>query len=229
MCSTSCFSRAIVQALNIALLVGGILTIVVAIIIANDKIWGIILDQFWISLVCFGAFLVILAAMALCGFSLFCSTCQCTKATFSWIYIVVLTLLILGQVGIVVFVLVAQSDFKSFLNDRWNDLSADQRSEIQIVAECGQDTWTFTASLEELANGEISSETVLEEDTDATFEDCYEKIKDDFTGEGVLAIVVAAGVLVLQIVALIASCCLVCEDKRVQPRMAGPPVGVNMV
>jgi len=228
MCSTSCFSRAIVQALNIALLVGGILTIIVAIIIANDKIWGIILDQFWICLVCFGAFLVILAAMALCGFSLFCSTCQWTKATFSWIYIVVLTLLILGQVGIVVFVLVAQSDFKSFLNDRWNDLSAEQRHEIQIVAEC-QSTWTISSSLEELVNGEISSETVREEDTDASFEDCYEKIKDGFTGEGVLAIVVAAGVLVLQIVSLVASCCLACEDKRVQPRPVGPPVGVNMV
>merc|ERR1719213_1241717 len=54
------------------------------------------------------------------------------------IYVTVLGLLVLAQVGVVALFIVRQSDVKKFLEDRWNnDLDNHQKWQIQEIFECG--------------------------------------------------------------------------------------------
>merc|ERR1719245_1097292 len=76
---------------------------------------------------------MVLAVFALCG-----ASCKATKKCYMVIYVTVLLVLIIGQLGVVGIMLVRQSDVHNFLEERWNnDLSDSQREQIMITLQCG--------------------------------------------------------------------------------------------
>jgi len=288
------------------------------IVVANDELSRMMFEELYIASICLGSFLVLLAITALV-WARFKSTNKCAMT----IYIIVLGLLVLAQVGVVALFIVRQSDVKKFLEDRWNnDLDNHQKWQIQEIFECGvvadeefyftlhgdkivhgdrgedDDWWRNSTSTNSMASvgGQDDSETadvdadvtdvdeerrrlastdgdelatsddddyainndeiewnynyasdssdsgsdslkkemhkllmkwfideVLEKSEDfdeKIFNDCYKKIKKDFSKWAALAIAIGLAVLALQVISLIASCCLVCEEQYPQVVLA---------
>jgi len=199
-----CLSKFVVRVLNIVFLLAGLGIIGIGVYVYTSNVAAWAGKDLAIALFIFGGFCIVLAAIALCGAG---DGNKCAMG----IYAVFMTLLILGQIAIVILALTNEGRAKDYLQDRWNDLNASEQDEIMKNMKCGKYQGEEVI-LTDPAMTCTKWDGTTSYPANDNFQCCYDKAKTEFTTVGSVTWIICMVVAGIEVVLLIASCCILCDD-----------------
>jgi len=188
-----CLSRNFIWYSNFLFLIAGLAIAGLGIGIYNWDVVDWVGGDLAVGVMIFGGFIVFLSILALCGARKGAGKC------FMYLYTFVLAILIIAQIAVGVIAITKESEGKDFLLKRWDNLSTSEQAEFMEKTKCGANK----------ADAPINCDS----DSNACFEDCYDKVKDQFTSFTNIVAVVGIAVAAFEMLLLLASCCLLCTDE----------------
>jgi hypothetical protein len=190
-----CLSKTILRVCNVIFLLLGLAYVGLGIYILVDGDLDFLpgnVENYAYGCFAFGAFAIVLAVVGLMG-----TTNRCCM----WIYTIFLTCVVLAQLGVAIFALVRNGDFRKILGDAWEGWDADQKNDFMEHFKCGD----FNTDTSLTCNEGLAEE-------DPCFIDCYDAVESEFTTAGSVLFIVTLCIAGVEALLLVASCCLVCDD-----------------
>jgi len=183
-----CLSKTVLRVFNGIFLLFGLAYIGLGVYMLVDDTFKWAGSEYAYGCFVLGAGIVVLAVIGLCG-----TTSRCAM----WIYTIVLSLFIIGQLVLVIFALVNEGQLQDWLEDAWDAMDDQEQDELMKSLDCG----TYN-----------ESPVTCGGDPNECFLDCYEKAKTDLQDAGSALMIIACCAAGVQALLLTASCCLICDD-----------------
>jgi len=171
-------------------------------------------DDIALRFTMFSAFLILIAMLGIQGTWDEVQRCDLV------VYLLLLIVVVIAQIGVVIYIAVNEGEFKDYLEGIWDDWSDARKLQAMETYECG--VYQGSSSVipgfngTYIDNGANDITTCADptgtETTDYCFDDCWEELKSSFTTFGTLTTVLLIIFAVFELTLLVCSWIVVCNS-----------------
>jgi hypothetical protein len=188
------YMNLIFNILGFVMVIGGVVAIFVS------QVGEYVGRDISIGVCALGAFMILLATLAMCGSTKISHDNRCTLK----VYVVFLSLLIVAQAALVVVAFFKEGHLFDFIQGRWNGFEKSDRENFMKNVGCG------------MYNEDKKLSCGSDLDSKACFTDCFETVKKDFGNVTSILSIVSICIIGYELLMLVFSVCIVCEDTSNQ-------------